>query len=151
MIMRPVVFNWVEVSIPETGELRRAMVPQLRYLNVAKRQFADGHDYPMVVLEARSRASHNQFFAAVDDAWHNLPEEIAARWPTSEHLRKWALVETGWFDEKFFDCDSPAKAKNLAVFIRSVDTFGVILLHKNKVIVREAKSQSAAAMGKESF
>ncbi len=141
MRMLPVVFRW------QDGH----MVPEARYEKVARRQFAADEDYPMVVLEARSRASHNHFFASVDDAWHNLPEDIAIRWPTAEHLRKWVLVETGWFDEKDFNCESPARAKELAAFIRKVAEYARIIVHGKQVIVREAKSQSEAAMGKEMF
>lgn len=151
MQMRPVVFDWVWAALPASGELRMVMLPQGRYEKVARRQFAENESYPLVVLEARSRASHNQFFAAVDDAWHNLPENIAVRWPTAEHLRKWALVQTGWFDEKNFDCDTAAHAQRLAAFVRKVDEYALIIVHGKQVIVRDAKSQSAAAMGKELF
>lgn len=151
MRMLPVVFTWTDAALPGTGEVRKVMIPHVRYGKTAARQFADGEDYPMVVLEARSRASHNQFFAAVNDAWHNLPENIAVRWPTGEHLRKWALVQTGWFDEKNFECDTAGHAQRLAAFIRKVDEYAMILVHGKQVIVRDAKSQSAAAMGKDQF
>ena len=155
MRMVPVVFKWKDVDLcAEGGEVirSRVMVPHPRYEKVARRQFAEGEEYPLIVLEARSRASHNQYFAAVNEAWDNLAEDIATRWPTAEHLRKWALVEVGFFDEKVFpDCKSPAHAKQLAVFVRSVDTYAQIHVHKTTVIVREPKSQSAAAMGKDQF
>lgn len=151
MRMVPVVFRWDWFAIPGTGELKLVMIPEVRYEKIARRQFAEGEDYPMVVLEARSRASHNAYFAAVGEAWNNLPEEIAVRWPSAEHLRKWALIETGWFDEKDFECQSPGHAKRLAVFIRKVDEYARIIPHGNRVIVRDAKSQSAAAQGKEAF
>jgi hypothetical protein len=151
MRMVPVVFRWTWAALPDSGELKLVMMPETRYEKVARRQFHENEDYPLVVLEARSRASHNQYFAAIDDAWHNLPESIAARWPSAEHLRKWALIETGWFDEKDFDCDTPSHARNLATFIRSVDEYARIHLSGKKVIVRTAKSQSAASMAKEPF
>lgn len=150
----PVVFQWRDVDlIDEEGVADRAMamVPLARYLNVAKRQYHALEEYPLVPLEARSRASHNQYFAALSDGFHNLPEKIAARWPTQEHLRKWILCETGWFDESEIDCASPKHATQTAVLIRSFDEYARISVHGAKVIIRRAKSQAAAAMGKEAF
>ena len=103
----PVNFVWREVDVVDAdgvAERRLAMVPLPRYGNVCKRQYEEGCEYPMVPLEARSRASHNAYFAQVHDAFQNIPESIAARWPTEEHLRKWSLVETGWFNESEIDC-----------------------------------------------
>lgn len=159
MRMLPVVFRWLSVEVTDagTGEVLRsmAMVPLVRYGNVAGRQFTEGEEYPLVVLEARTRASHNHFFASVEEAFENLPETVAGRWPTSEHMRKWVLIEVGYFDEKEFECPDEAFAKRLGTFIRTEDSFARISFHRVgkgfKLIVRRAKSQSAAAMAKEQF
>lgn len=162
MRILPVVFVWQEVDVvDEQGVVsrRHAMVPQVRYVNVAKRQYHDREEYPMVPLEARSRKSHNAYFAQVNEAFDNLPEPLAPRWPTSEHMRKWLLIETGWFDEKEFEYEGPTAKRDgrrLGTFIRAESEFARISIHaitdrKVKVIVRVAKSQSAAAMGKADF
>ncbi len=158
MKMLPVVFVWRDVEVIDSdGEVvrQRAMVPLARYGNVAARQFHDLEEYPLVVLEARTRASHSHFFACVHEAFINLPEEVSVRWPTEEHMRKWVLIETGWFDEKDFDCPDERFAKRLATFIRTEDSYARISLHQVgkawRVIVRRAKSQSAAAMAKQAF
>lgn len=150
----PVVFSWRDVDlIDEEGVATRAkaMVPLPRYLNTAARQYHEGEEYPLVLLETRSRASHSQFFAAINDGFNNLPEKISARWPTSEHLRKWLLVETGWFQESEIDCASPKHATQTAVLVRSFDEYARISVHGAKVIIRRAKSQSVNAMGKQAF
>lgn len=159
MKMVPVVFVWREVHLVDADGVittRRMMDPLLRYDNVAGRQFSDGEEYPLVVLEARTRASHNHYFATVGEAFQNVPEALAARWPTVDHMRKWVLIETGWFDEKEFDCPDEHFAKRLALFIRTEDSFARISIHRLengtfKVIVRRAKSQSAASMPKQEF
>ena len=148
--MVPVVFDFSEIQ-PADGELILAMIPQARYAKIAKRQFSLGDEYPLVVLEARSRASHNHFHAAIHEGFTNLPEGIAVRFPTENHLRRWVLIETGWFDEKEFDCETAALARRLAAFVRTQTEYARISIHGSKVIVREAKSQSAAAMGKQAF
>lgn len=156
MKIHPVGFVWRKVDVLlEDGEVVRAlaMVPQPRYDNVSKRQYDEGGEYILTPLELRSRASHNQFFAAVDDGFKNLPETIAHRWPTAEHLRKWLLIEVGLFDEKEFDCPDEDFATKLATFVRTEDEYARISIHRPtsnrdrwKVIIRRAKSQAEGAM-----
>lgn len=159
----PVNFTWREVEIIDADGVcsrRRVMDPNPRYDNVAKRQFHDGEEYTLVILEARSRKSHNGYFAQISDAFDNLPETMSARWPTSEHMRKWVLIETGWFDEKEFEFEgvnAARDARRLGLFIRTEDDFARIFPvqiepRKWKVIVRRAKSQAMDAMRtKETF
>ena len=153
--MVPIVFDFRELR-DEEGELLLAMVPQERYRRVAARQFTAGEEYPMIVLEARSRASHAQYFAAIKDGFDNLPEDIAARFPSPEHLRKWCLIETGWCSEKESDWDSKRDAMRYVAFVREVvDEYARVSVHESgnrvKVLLRQAKSQSTSAMGKAMF
>lgn len=155
----PITFRCqsVEIIDADSGEARKvsALVPLHRFSNVFGRQHHDGEDYTMVPLEARSRASHNHYFAAVNDAFDNLPERIAARWPSAEHFRKWCLIEVGWFQEREIKCPDEQFARGLAAFVREHDEFARITVHCGEdgwsVIIRRAKSQSAAAMGKQAF
>lgn len=154
MRMLPVVFRWenVEVIDPDGVAARcKAMVPLSRYGQIAGRQFHDAEEYPLVVLEARSRESHSHYFAAVHDGWLNLPEDISPRFPTSEHLRKWCLIEASWFDENEVDCGTAKAAKEAAMMARKLDEYARISIHGSVVLVRRAKSQSAKAMGKQAF
>lgn len=150
----PVGMIWREVDVVEAdGEVQRrwAMVPLKRYDNLAKRQYLAGSEYPLVPLEARSRASHSHYFAAINEGYKNLPEKIAARWPTSEHFRKWCLVETGWFHESEIECANEKLARQTAVLMRSFDGYARISVHGPKVIIRRPRSQSAAAMSRPEF
>lgn len=135
----PTSFTW-------TGD---AMIP--RSQRFADRYFVVGETYPMVVHEERSPASHSHYFAAVHEAWKNLPEEAAERFPSSEHLRKRALVEAGFYDEEIIDCGSNKIAPNVGAAIRKRDDFAIIFIRDQFVIVRTAKSQSKRAMGKKDF
>jgi len=145
---------WREVDLIDAdgvAKLAMAMVPHQKYANVAKRQFADGETYTLQPAEERSMASHNQYFAALNDYYDNLPEKIEARWPSADHFRRWLLVETGWFDEKEFDMASEKHATALRTFIRTEDRYARIGGSGSKVIVRRARSQSLVAMGKADF
>jgi hypothetical protein len=152
--VKAVTFVWQKADVVDgdgVATRRMAMVPVHRHDNISKRQYTDGAEYTLTPIEDRSMASHNQFFAAMHEYYVNLPEKIAARWPSAEHFRKWCLVETGWCDEKEFDMASEKHAKALGTFIRTEDEYARIRVVGLKVIVRRAKSQSLAAMGKADF
>lgn len=167
MRMVPVIFTWRNVEVTDADGVAtktRAMVPLARFGNIVAQQFHEGEEYPLVVLEARSRGSHNQYFAALADGFTNLPENLPAvaerlglktippkGWINVEHLRKWCLCETGWCDVGEFNFETEAEAKRLARFYRSRDNYCQIQVIGKHVTIREAKSQSAAAMSKEPF
>jgi hypothetical protein len=127
------------------------MVPMPRFRRQCDEQFVIGEEYPLTILEARSRNSHNHYFASLHEVWKNLPEEIAQEFPSPEHMRKWALCKTGYSTMKNFVCETNEHAVSLAAFCRSVDTYAVIELRGNIVRIHEANSQSAAEMGGEEF
>ena len=118
---------------------------------IADRMYVVGEQYRLAPLEERSRASHNGFFAAITEAWSNLPEDLAERFPSPDHLRRWALIKSGFRDERSFVCASKAEALRLSVFVKPIDDFAVVLVHESTVTVYTAQSQSMRAMGKERF
>ncbi|WP_238189283.1 hypothetical protein [Methylobacterium frigidaeris] len=110
-----------------------------------------GERYILVEHEARSAASHAHYFACVRDGWSNLPEDLAGRFPTPDHLRKWALIRAGYRDEVTFVASSKAEAIRIAAFLRPVEDTAVVRV-KDSVVVRwTAKSQSMRAMGRDGF
>lgn len=117
----------------------------------ADRQYVDGEHYRLGVIEERSTASHNHYFSAVHEAWSNLPEDQALRFPTPEHLRKWGLIQSGYYTVSDFACATPAEAIRLAAFIRSHDPYIVTVVDGATVNRLEARSQSRKAMSKEEF
>ncbi len=135
----PLLFHW-------DGE---AMTPA--HPRMADRQFVVGETYPLVVHETRSRRSHDQFFAAIDDAFDNLPEDQDGRFLSPEHLRKYALIRAGYADERSLVCSSRAEALRLAAFIEAGDDYAVVTVKGATVTEYKAKSQSLKAMGKEAF
>lgn len=165
MTSLPVTFVWKTLHVAdEFGEVTsiKAMVPLPRMGNLAARQFDEDQEYPLSVQQYRSMKQHRYYFASIRDGFDNLPENIAARWPTAEHLRKWLLVTLGWFDEKEFDFeghDAAIQARRLALFIRTEDEYAMITVRPmdngvRKVIVRRAKSQATEgpnAMSPEDF
>ena len=58
------------------------MEPLGRHHERCNELFVVGEIYRMNAVEERSLASHNHFFAALHDAWLNLPDEKAMGGPT---------------------------------------------------------------------
>lgn len=141
MLTAPLIFRW-------DGE---AMIPWRRFEKLCDKEFVIGEDYRLEVIEERSAKSHNHYWAALTEAWRNLPEEAAERFPTVESLRKFALIKAGFCDSRSIVAGSKAEAQRLAAFIRPADEFAIVTTSEATVTVYTAKSQSMRAMGKADF
>lgn len=117
----------------------------------ADKTFVVGQRYSLVQHEERSSASHNHEFAWLKEAWQTLPENLADRFPTSEHLRKWALIRAGYSDSHTITCRSKAEAARLVAFIRPIDEFAIVIVQGTTVTRFTARSQSKRAMGAKEF
>jgi len=135
----PLAFVW-------TGE---AMVPT--HPSIAGKHFALDEIYRLVEHNDRSQKSHSHYFAALHEGWQNLPEHIAERFPTDEHLRKYALIKAGYHDSQSITCASKAEAVRVAAFIRPADEFSVVTVTEATVTRYAAKSQKLRAMGRDVF
>jgi hypothetical protein len=137
----PLLFTW-------DGE---AMWPRPAFRREADRQFVVGQTYRLVEAEDRSANSHAHQFAAVNEAWKNLPERLSVEFPTAEHLRKRALIETGFYHETRLDVGSQEAAVAVATTLRAKDAFAWIVVRGGLVVMREAKSQKRTEMDKAEF
>lgn len=117
----------------------------------ADQQWVVGERYLIEVKQERSAATHNHFFAALTEAWQNLPEIEAERFPTVDHLRRYALIRCGFRDERTIIASSKAEARRIAAFVRPIDEFAIVSVAESAVVVWTAKSQSMRAMGKDQF
>ena len=135
----PVVFRW-------DGE---SMVP--RHPRIADKHFVIGQDYTLLEHLDRSAVSHRHYFACVNEAWKSLPEDLAERFPTADHLRKWALIKAGYRDERTFPAASKAEAVRIAAFLRPMDDYAVVIVREAVVIAYTAKSQNTRSMAKQEF
>lgn len=143
MKIRPAMMTWSKADGTFTVDPR--------FLELCRRQYADGETVPMVQVEQRNMKSHNHYFARLHELWLNLPHELSTKYPTEDALRSKALVECDYFTEKDYVCDSPAKARALAVIIRAYASYSVIKVSGNIVKVFDPESQSLAAMGLQRF
>lgn len=137
----PIPFRWEgDCFVPMPGHAKRC-----------DQAFVVGQVYRLVEHEDRSQASHNHYFAAVNDAWQNLPEHLAERFPTAEHLRKFALIKAGFADSRQLVASSKAEAVRLAAFIRPADEYAIVTVSDAVVTVWTARTQNQRAMNRADF
>ena len=96
----------------------------------------------MEVVQQRSMPAHKRYFAALHDGWLNLSEEYKDRFKTDEHLRAWALVQTGFCTETDYPFDSRKDALLAARIIRTRSAYTVIKVSGDVVKVFDPESQS---------
>lgn len=137
----PLLWQW-------DGEV---MTPRAAFVPEANRQFVVGAIYRLGEIEERSDVSHRHEFAWLREAWKNLPEGLAADFPTPEHLRKRALIEAGYYHEQILDVGSNPAALRVAMAFRGRDDFAHVVVRGGVVVIREAKSQSRRQMDKAEF
>lgn len=117
----------------------------------ADRQFVVGQKYQIEARQERNDAAHRAYFAAVREAFMNLPAEYADRFPNDEALRKFALIKAGYANERSIVCASTDEAKRMAAFIEPIDTLSIVVPLGDIVTVYTAKSQSYRAMDRKTF
>lgn len=128
-----------------------AMEPLPRFREECDREFVVGQIYRLDVYEERSHKSHAHYFACIADGWQNLPENLAADFPTPECLRKHALIRSGYADKRTFVASSKAEALRIAAFIRPLDEYSIVTVDGAMVTEYRAQSQSQRAMGAKTF
>jgi hypothetical protein len=141
MTLPPLICEW-------NGD---AFVPRAHLKTHCDEELTVHELYRLEIREERSQASHNHYHAAIHEVWLNLPEDKAARWPSPDHLRKWALIKAGYRDERSIVASSKAEAQRIAAFVRPIDTYAVVLVKDACVLVYTARSQKYRAMGKKDF
>ncbi|WP_373237740.1 hypothetical protein [Cohaesibacter celericrescens] len=131
-----------------TGE---AFEPTKRAMASCKERFHVGEIYAVDAIDERSAAEHNRFFAQVDTLWETLPETMQHDFPTSVHLRKRALVETGFCTEHVHPCKSKAEAQRVRILIKSREQYTIVIVQDDVVRTFEPMSQSVPEMGRRQF
>ena len=96
------------------------------------------------IAHERNAASHAHYFAVVAEAWENLPEDMAADFPSPDHLRKWALIRSGFCNISKVIAGEDPKPMLL-------DSYAIVVSENGVTTIYTAKSQSVRSMGKAEF
>ena len=110
-------------------------------LLAAVKTYTPGERYWLEEVSDRSWISHRHEFAWVHAAWENLDDTLTEKFPSPGHLRKAALIATGWFREVIIDAGNAAAALRVAAYARGEDDFAHVTTRGQTVIVRKARSQ----------
>ena len=137
----PILYRW-------DGE---AMAPLPRFAARCDQTFVVGETYRLAAVEERSMRSHGHYFARLGDYHGSLPDHLAERFPTVEHLRKWALIQAGYCNRAEIVCRSNAEAVRTVATIKALDAYAVAVVRDNTLVVLTAQSQSTKAMGAKMF
>jgi len=116
-----------------------AMIPMKP--KAADARFVIGQQYWLDEVSDRSWLSHRQQFAWIAEAWGSLPHAMAEMFPSPEHLRKAALIATGWHRETIIDAGNRASAARVAAYARGEDEFARVVVRGQTVVVQKARSQ----------
>ena len=161
MVPQPIKFVWRYVDVADADgvvDMRLAMVPARGYGRRAIAQFgAEDSEHVLEPVVDRNMRFHNACFAALHDAWMNLPEKVSARWPSEEHFRKWLLCnKSEFFDEKEHMLPNEESAHAFAAHVRLDSPYASIYgprptLRGFLVIVRRPRSQAVRNMKPSDF
>lgn len=100
---------------------------------------------------ARSPRSERHYFACIQHAFENLPEEYAQEFADREQMRKYALITTNYYNAQDWVMDTRQDAAKLAAALRSVGEYSIVVVSECVVRRFTAISQSRNAMGKDAF
>lgn len=130
-----------------------SMVPLPRFTADADKRFIIGERYALEPIEDRSAVTHRHYFAAIREAFVNLPEDKAEAFASPDALRKHALIRCGYCDTETFIASSKAEAQRIAGFMRRAqgEDYSIITVQDAVVTRLTAKSQSMKAMPKGEF
>lgn len=102
-------------------------------------------------IDDRSMASHRHYFAELTDLWETLPEGLAGDFPSSEHLRKFGLIKSGYCRQRKLVLPTHEEAQEAAAMVSELDTYALCEVVGRTLTVWVAKSQSMKAMKKDEF
>lgn len=142
----PIVCRWDGERLVPIGRSRRECIEQLRI----------GAIYRYERVEERSQASHAHYYAAIHEAWANLPEQYAGRFPSPDHLRKFALIRTGYATQSQTVATTKAEATRMAAFANalhhgSAEQYVLVTVQDLVVTVWKPESQRYRNMNKQRF
>jgi hypothetical protein len=103
------------------------------------------------IVEQRSDETHNHYFACIKTAWENLPTKYRWDYPTPEHLRKRALIESGYCSCTEICFTWIGDIPLLQGVAEILDEFAALIVKDSVVYIYRAKSQSYKAMKRDEF
>jgi hypothetical protein len=118
------------------------MIPLPRFERLCASQFVVNEEYPLMLVENRSLASHNHYFASLTEAFDNLAEEYAQEFDSVEHLRAWCLCMEGFCTQTRYELNTAADARVLRDVLKVQDKATIVKINGSVAIVYTPESQA---------
>lgn len=93
--------------------------------------------------------TRRRYFAIISECFDSLPDDLAERFKSKEHLRKWCLVKAGWCEMQTIAVGKTVR--QVAEMMRKLDPHAVIAVNGEVITVFTAKSQSRKNQPKPQF
>jgi hypothetical protein len=138
----PIICTWQGDSFVPASE---------RWAKVCDKQFVIGVNYVLTEHQLRSEKSHRHYFASVKEIWQSLPADVALYFPTADHLRKFALIRTGYHNSHSIVLKNEFDAIKAAGMMRPMNDLDLIVQDGRIVTRFSAKSQDTQHMGHDEF
>jgi hypothetical protein len=138
----PIPFRFVDGAFVPVGD---------KASRAAAFHYDNGHIFWLVPHLDSDPISMRHQFAWLHTAYANLPEHYAGQFASAEHLRKTALIQTGFCTVKDIVCQTVDAAVQLAAWAQSKDEYCVVMVEGTVVRIFEPESQSRKAMGLDRF
>lgn len=117
----------------------------------ADKELVIGSVYSVCEDLPRSMSSHNHQFAEFYNLYDTLPEQWHEKFPVKKHFRQYALIQTGWYNERSYDFATSLEGQRmLAALVSShadQERYIEIFTDGNRVLVRKARSQKMRGLG----
>lgn len=138
----PITFVWEGDCFRPAGKY---------WQKLCDKHFVIGERKQLASVENRNMGRHAAFFATVHEAWLNLPDGLAAQYPSADALRYRALIQTGYCTMQTVTVASAAEARRIAMLFQPDDQYSVVIAKGNTVVKYKAMSQRVRAMGPKVF
>ncbi len=110
-----------------------------------------GHRYTLEEWDEPTEKSRKHYYACVRKGYENLPERPAEYFTSPSHLRKYALIRTGFHHHSQHVFDSHKDAKVMAIVAKRIDAYCITKVTGPVVDIFTAKSQRGSAMKRHEF
>lgn len=130
------------------GDFRASSPYHVRRCN---QLYGQGELITVEAIAERSMASHRQYFAELNDLWETLPETLAGDFQSADHLRKYALIKSGYCKQSRLVLPTHEEAQEAALMVNELDSYALCEVTGCTLAVWVARSQSLKAMGREEF
>lgn len=125
--------------------------PRSYWAKISDERFVVGQLYLVTAQGEQSERSRGHFFATLHEHWLSLPDHLLAEYPTSEHLRKFALIRAGFYERESWTFQTEDDARIASTALGRKDDICLVVVNGCEVSRYTAKSQRAAVMGKADF